>query len=767
MEASAARGEAVLGAVAFSSERLLRGNGDTSGRLAEVLAHLGAAAGADRAYLFQNVRDPQGRLWMDLRCEWDAPGIRQIFEHPDNHLHPYAPAFTRLIDLFWRGDVLAAVVEDLPPAERAVLEPEGVRSVLSVPVFVRDEWWGYVGFDDCTRERVWTDVEIDALRAVAGTLGVHFDRELVERTQRLEEDRYRSMVEHGPAVSYIDATDATASTIFISPQVETLLGYSPEEWTADGDLWPRLLHPDDRTRAVAENERHNETGDPFRMEYRMMHRDGRIVWVHDEATMVRDERGVPRFSHGVMMDISDRKAGEENVAFLAYHDELTGLPSRSMFDELLELSITRARRHDGAVAVIAVDIDDFRLVNDSLGHARGDEILRMVADRLREASRETDLVARRGGDQFLLLIADLDRDAGGEMETAVVRAEAAAQRVQDAMLTPITVGDTELYVSVSMGISLFPQDAEDANGLQRNAEAAMYESKKNGPAGYAVSSRGALDSGAKLQFVTRLRKAVDSQRWALHYQPVVELATGRMVGVEALIRWIEPDGTMVPPNEFIPLAEELGLIEVIGDCVVRELVYQSQAWRELDIGLEIGFNLSPRQFWQPDLSDRILSRIVDGGLEPSDVLVEITESSAMMDPDRAQEILWDLHRGGLRIAIDDFGTGYSSLSRLREMPVDVLKIDRSFVSNVGSDDQSASIVGAFLELARGLGMTTLAEGIETADELRFLRERACMLGQGFLFSKPVPPEEIIAYAFGGVPLPTVGAPQGARATASS
>jgi diguanylate cyclase (GGDEF)-like protein len=465
---------------------------------------------------------------------------------------------------------------------------------------------------------------------------------------------------------------------------------------------------------------------------------------------MRDEGGSARFSHGVMMDISERKRGEENVAFLAYHDELTGLPSRSMFDELLELSISRARRHDGAVAVIAVDIDDFRLVNDSLGHANGDEILRVVADRLRAASRETDLVARRGGDQFLMLIADLQLDAGNEMDTAVVRAEAAAQRVTDTMLAPISVDGIELYVSVSMGISMFPQDAENANDLQRNAEAAMHESKKSG-LGYSVSSRGAFDSSAKLQFVTRLRKAVDSQRWTLHYQPVMELSSGRMIGVEALIRWIEPDGTMVPPSDFIPLAEELGLIEVIGDWVVRELVFQTQAWRELDIDLEVSFNLSPRQFWQPDLAERILQRIGDGGIDPSHVVVEITETSAMMDPDRAQEILWDLHRGGLRIAIDDFGTGYSSLSRLREMPVDVLKIDRSFVSNVESDEQSASIVGAFLDLARGLGMTTLAEGIETPGELGFLRERGCMLGQGFLFSKPVPPEEIIAMVYGGVP----------------
>jgi EAL domain-containing protein (putative c-di-GMP-specific phosphodiesterase class I) len=225
-----------------------------------------------------------------------------------------------------------------------------------------------------------------------------------------------------------------------------------------------------------------------------------------------------------------------------------------------------------------------------------------------------------------------------------------------------------------------------------------------------------------------------------------------MSGVEALIRWFEPDGTMVPPGEFIPLAEELGLIEAIGDWVVRELVYQSGVWRELGIDLEIGFNLSPRQFWQPDLADRILQQIRGGGLEPSRVIVEITESSAMMDPDRAHEILWDLHSGGLRIAIDDFGTGYSSLSRLREVPVEILKIDRSFVSGVDKDEQAASIVSAFIELSRGLGMTTLAEGIETEGELAFLIDQGCGLGQGFLFSRPVPPEEIIAYALGGVPL---------------
>ncbi|MGZ6544849.1 MAG: putative bifunctional diguanylate cyclase/phosphodiesterase, partial [Actinomycetota bacterium] len=609
------------------------------------------------------------------------------------------------------------------------------------------------GFDD-RDERSWSDVEAGALRAAAGALGAAIERQRTEETRRFAEQQYRSIVEHIPAVTYIDAVNEQAAAVYVSPQIERLLGYSQQEWLADPDLWPKILHPDDRARALAENARHNETGEPFVLEYRMFTKDGRVVWVFDQASLVRDEHGAPLFSHGVMLDISERKHDEEQVAFLAYHDELTGLPSRSMFEELLSLSIDRARRHDGSVAVVCLDLDDFRLVNDSLGHHHGDELLKLMADRLRESTRETDLVARRGGDQFLLLLADMEREERGDMDAAMIRAESVVQHIHQSLTTPFVVAGTELYISASMGISLFPQDGDESGGLLRNAEAAMYQSKKSGPAGYVVSARGSFDSSAKLQFVTRLRKAVENRRWTLHYQPVIDLSDGSMTGVEALIRWIEPDGTMISPGDFIPLAEELGLIEAIGDWVVDEVVYQAGAWRDLGIDLEIGFNLSPRQFWQPDLAGRILSQITEGGVDPARIVVEVTESSAMIDPDRAQEILWELHGGGLRIAIDDFGTGYSSLSRLRDVPIDLLKIDRSFVSGVDADPQAASIVSAFIELALGLGMTTLAEGIETRGELDLLVARGCEMGQGYLFSRPVPPEEIIAFALGGVPAAT-------------
>ncbi|MEA2580188.1 MAG: hypothetical protein QOE83_1080 [Actinomycetota bacterium] len=750
MDTPTDQGGAVQGALDDVGERFAEG-GTWLAYIDDVLARLGPVLAVDRAYVFQNVRDPSGRLWMDLRAEWDAPEVPPIFDRPSNHLHPYAPDFTRWIDVLAGGASIDAIVADLPASERHVLASEQVVTVFAVPVFAGGDWWGFVAFDNTHDASPWSELHVHSLSILAGHLGEAVSGERKSEFAEALPDRFRAIIEHIPAITYMDALNEQATSLFVSPQIEEILGYSVMEWMSDPDLWPKIIHPDDRPHALAENARHNETGEPFNLEYRVFTKDGALLWVQDRAVIVRDEKGAALFSNGVIMDITDRKRGEEHLAFNAYHDELTGLPNRAMFDELLDLSLTRATHHDGSVAVVVVDLDDFRLVNDSLGHQQGDTILQMLADRLRGATRETDLVARRGGDQFLLLLADLERDGGGDMDAALIRAESVVQRIHGALREPFTVMGTELFLSASMGISLYPQDAPDANGLMRNAEAAMYDSKKAGPSGHVVSSRGDVDSAGKLRFVTRLRKAVEAQQWTLFYQPVVELSTGRMTGVEALIRWIEPDGTIIGPAEFIPLAEELGLIEAIGDWVVGEIVYQGTAWQELGMDLEIGFNLSPRQFWQPDLSTRIIEQIVGGGLDPARVMVEITETSAMMDPDRAHEILWALSNGGLRLAVDDFGTGYSSLSRLREMPVDVLKIDRSFVDKVDQDPQAASIVTAFIELARGLGMTTLAEGIETQGEHEFLVARGCPLGQGFLFSKPVPPEEIIAMAFGGIP----------------
>ena len=565
---------------------------------------------------------------------------------------------------------------------------------------------------------------------------------------REAQHKYQALVEQIPAIVYIDVADASMATTYVSPQIEALLGITPREYIDDPELWTRHLHPDDRERALATYEAGRESGEPFTFEYRLIARDGHPVWFRDSAVVLRDAEGTPTLIEGVMLDITEQKQAEEQAAFLAYHDKLTGLPNRAMFEELLELAIARARRHDLAAAVVLADLDDFKLVNDSLGHDRGDELLRQLAERLREATRETDLVARPGGDEFLLLLADIDRGGQpgppGSSDGAILVAETIASRVQEALQQPFVVDGTEVYVQASIGIALFPHHAADVAELLRNADAAMYQSKKAGPGGYAVYSDAGGDALGKLSLTTRLRKAVENQNWELHYQPIVSLADGRMHGVEALIRWKDPNGGLVPPGEFIPLAEEMGLIEVIGDWVIEELARQDASWRAEGLDLELSFNLSPRQLWQPDIADRITSRLEAASVDPAKVVVEITESTAMTDPDRTLHILWDLHSRGLRLAIDDFGTGYSSLSRLKHLPVDILKIDRTFVREVNADQQAGSMVQAVIQLAQGLGMTSLAEGIETEDEWHFLAERGCELGQGYFFFRPAPAADILA-----------------------
>jgi diguanylate cyclase (GGDEF)-like protein len=391
-------------------------------------------------------------------------------------------------------------------------------------------------------------------------------------------------------------------------------------------------------------------------------------------------------------------------------------------------------------------------VNDSLGHHAGDELLVQLADRLRACTRETDLVARQGGDEFLLLLSDLERGSGPVLgaDAGLVVAEHVATRVLEAMQAPFDLSGTSFFASASIGVTVWPRDADDAASLMRNADAAMYQAKRSRPGSYVVFSPDGEDASHRLSLTTRLRQAVQGQDWELHHQPIVELATGRITGVEALIRWREPGGGIVAPGEFIPLAEELGLIEAIGDWVIGELVRQHAVWRAAGIELDVSFNLSPRELWSSQLPERVLGQLNAGGIDPRGVVVEVTESTAMADPERTQRILDELHAWGLRIALDDFGTGYSSLSRLKHLPVDILKIDRSFVSHVDSDRDNASMVRAMIDLARNLGMTPHAEGIETAAELAFLVEHGCPIGQGYHLGRPVPPEAIPALVQTGV-----------------
>ena len=562
------------------------------------------------------------------------------------------------------------------------------------------------------------------------------------------EAKYRALVEQIPAVVYLDPVDENAGSIYVSPQIVTLIGISQEEWLADPYSWRHHVHPEDIDRVWGEYQEAYNTHTVLNHEYRMVGEDGTEKWVLEQAHPVDDEHGNPWLIQGVIFDITQRKKAEEQISFLAYHDKLTGLPNRALFEEMMELSLARARRHDLGVGVLYLDLDNFKLVNDSLGHAAGDVLLEQLARRLETCTRETDLVARQGGDEFLMLLSDLERGSGviPGTDASMLIAESVASRVHEALREPFDLDGTEFFASGSVGISLFPQDAADGEHLLKNADAAMYQSKRYEPGGYVVYSAMDDDPLEKLSLTSRLRRAVEEQHWVLHYQPIIDLSDGRIESVEALIRWRDPNGGIIPPGEFIPLAEEMGLIEAIGDWVIDEMARQRGEWAAAGVELNVGFNLSPRQLWSPRLAEKVLSKLSDAGVDPRHIIVEVTESSAMADPDRTQKILSELHAWGLTLAIDDFGTGYSSLARLRHLPVDILKIDRSFIRDVNDDRDLASMVRAMIQLAQGLGMTPLAEGIETLGELEFLRANGCRLAQGFLFARPVPADQIPALA---------------------
>jgi diguanylate cyclase (GGDEF)-like protein/PAS domain S-box-containing protein len=583
------------------------------------------------------------------------------------------------------------------------------------------------------------DLVIVALRDVSQ---LHADRE----ARYVAEAKYRTLIEQIPAVVYVDPVDEDSDTIYVSPQVEHLIGITPDEYLANPAAWYQHVHPEDSDRAWDEYTEACRNHVPLVHEYRMIHSDGTVRWVLEHALPISDGDGNPWLIQGVIFDITERKRSEEQVAFLAYHDKLTGLPNRVLFEEMLDNAVARAKRSDLGVGVLYLDLDNFKLVNDSLGHPAGDDLLVELADRLRSRMRESDLVARQGGDEFLVLLADLERvGATADDDPAGEAAEMVTQRLHDALREPFDLGGVRFYATGSVGVSLFPRDATDSESLLKNADAAMYQSKRTQPGGSMFFATRPHDSMHELSFTTRLRKAVEDKHWVLHWQPVIDLLDGSVAGVEALIRWQGGDGGLVAPGEFIPVAEELGLIEAIGDWVIDELGRQQRVWQE-DHGLDlkVGFNLSPRQLWSANLSEKIIGKLTLAGVDPHRVVVEITESMAMSDPDRTQRILQELNAWGLSLAIDDFGTGYSSLARLKHLPVDILKIDQSFVRDVHRDPSLASMVRAMIQLAQGLDMFPLAEGIETYEEYEFLRANGCRMAQGFLFSRPVPGDEIPA-----------------------
>jgi diguanylate cyclase (GGDEF)-like protein len=438
--------------------------------------------------------------------------------------------------------------------------------------------------------------------------------------------------------------------------------------------------------------------------------------------------------------LSDAKAELERLAF---NDALTGLCNRSMFQRLVELELARAARTGAGVAVLYVDLDDFKLVNDSFGHSVGDELLRQVAARLKTVTRDHDVVSRTGGDEFLLLLGGFESSDATGIESAVSLAERMAERIRSALHDPFQLAGSEVRVSASVGASIYPLDAYDTENLLKHADIAMYEAKRSGRAAYHVYARGADEARRMLTTTTDLHRALERDEFCLHYQPIVDLATGDFSAVEGLIRWQRPGHGLVPPAAFLSIAERAGLIGEVSTWVARESCRQAQAWQKDGIDLRVSFNLPP-VLWQPPVLRNVIELLDEYKLQGSALAIEITESGFGPEILGTAAVLEELRDRGVSISIDDFGTGHSSLSRLTTVPATTLKIDRSFVREIPSSKQAKTLVTSIVQLAHNLGFVPLAEGVETEAQRQFLLDRRCELAQGFLFSRPAPADEIEA-----------------------
>jgi diguanylate cyclase (GGDEF)-like protein/PAS domain S-box-containing protein len=531
-------------------------------------------------------------------------------------------------------------------------------------------------------------------------------------------------------------------TAFIGEGLESLIGPVPAG-VDEEEAWEDAVHPGDRDRYAQFGEACRR-GEASEVEYRLVGHDGVTRWVW--------ERGRPRivdgvvYVDGIVADITERRneaaelaAARERLEHAAMHDSLTGLANRPAFEARLAGVLETAGQ--GSVAVLLVDLDDFKLVNDGFGLERGDALLRETAARIGRACRDAEMVARPGGDEFLILVGPV---AGG---AARMRADSVALAIRDALTQPFEMAGSSVYVTPSIGVSVFPDDGDTPAELLKYADIALYSAKEGGRDSHRFYRRPNRDSTAELTVAAELRDALRRDELTLYYQPLVDLAQSCVVGAEALIRWQHPTRGLLAPGAFLTSAERTGLIRPITSWVIERACIQARRWCDRDLDLYVSVNLPPT-YWQPNAIRRMLATIGSFGIAADRLMIEVTEQAAMAEAAELDQMVGVIHTSGLRVAIDDFGTGYSSLGRLRHLRPSLIKIDRSFVADAATDRDAAVLVETMITMAQKLGVSCLAEGIETEAQLEFLRRLGCPLGQGFLYSRPLPAAQFDALLLG-------------------
>jgi diguanylate cyclase (GGDEF)-like protein/PAS domain S-box-containing protein len=563
----------------------------------------------------------------------------------------------------------------------------------------------------------------------------------------LFEEKERAQVTLNSIGDAVACTDMAGNLTFLNIVAEKMTGWSWQEAAGRPmaeifrilDTTNREVIPNPMDMAVRRDQTVHLPANSI-----LVRRDGFEIPIEDSVAPIHDREGAAAGAVIIFRDVSAARALAVQMTHSAEHDYLTGLPNRMLLNDRISQAIALAPRHKKHVALLFLDLDGFKHINDSLGHPVGDKLLQSIAERLVECVRASDTVSRQGGDEFVVLLSEVEHS-----EDAAIT----ATRMLQAVAQPHSVGERDLHVTTSIGVSVYPDDGLDAETLIKNADTAMYQAKENGRQSYQFFKPAMNVRAVERQFLEEgLRRSLERQEFALHYQPKIDLMTGAMTGAEALIRWTNPTRGSISPADFIPVAEDCGLILPIGAWVLREACGQARAWMDAGLPIKtIAVNVSAMEFRDDNFLENVFAILEKTDLDPRSLELEITESVLMKHAASAAAILQTLRERGIRVTVDDFGTGYSSLSYLRKFPVDSLKIDQSFVRQIGADGDDSTIVKAVIGMAQGLKLRVIAEGVETADEVAFLRACRCDEAQGYYFSRPVPAQQFATLLRDGIP----------------
>jgi diguanylate cyclase (GGDEF)-like protein/PAS domain S-box-containing protein len=696
------------------------------GAIGEALAEVGAFLAVDRVSLFRLSAD---MTLLHVRQEWARLGVPALRASMDTTSLATLPILLERL----RGQRIAYINDlvGLAPAavgERAWLAARGTRAAIAVPFGGAEQRVGVLSCELIGERRVWTSEDVALLLMVGEALSRAIEHEQIETSRVASDIHYQMLADHATDIISLHTTDGVFR--YCSPAARAILGYSPEALLGRSPV--ELIHPDDLGVALGRGKVH-ESG-AITTSFRVRHQEGHYLWIETSVRAVCDATsGVVREIVAITRDINERKRFEEQIEHLAYFDPLTRLANRLNFHEQAHAAMEQAARTGGRLALLYLDLDGFKKVNDTLGHGAGDELLVQVSARLRAQLREGDLLGRLGGDEFAVLL---------PMVTAETDAARLAQDLADAIRRPLTIRGQMLYLGVSIGIAL-SQDGLSFEELLRHADIAMYRAKGGHGAVQFFDPGLSKFSRERLQLEADLRQALLSGELCAYYQPIRDLRCDRIVGVEALTRWPHPQRGLLLPSAFVPLAEECGLISELDRWMFQSAVGQLARWVAEGRKIYVTVNFSVRTLHDCGLTEFARACIKAAGVPAERLVIEVTESAAMRDPELTRLVLEDLRSLGMRVALDDFGVGHTALSYVKRLPIDYVKIDRSFIESVASDPRDAGVVRAILALSEGLGVEVVAEGVNSATQIEWLRQAGGHLVQGFGIARPQPPECIV------------------------